>query len=90
VTDTEAVTDWSYVLPGDEPAIRAEESGGNDVLGVNYYSPLVRQWDGHSAGSVSDGHGRSDHSPWIGCEDVEFLPQPSPGTVMAWPWTRRR
>jgi beta-glucosidase len=86
LADTRSRTDWSYVRPGDEPAIRAESSGGIDLLGVNYYSPtLVRQWDGQSARSMYDGHGRSDRSPWVGCGDVEFLAQPGPHTAMGWP-----
>ena len=56
-----------------------------DVLGVNYYSTdLVRAWDGVSPRSDADGHGSSGHSPWVGADDVDFLPQPGPYTAMGW------
>ncbi|MEV4829912.1 GH1 family beta-glucosidase [Micromonospora sp. CA-248260] len=81
LADTAAVTDWSFVRSGDEKLIAVPL----DVLGVNYYSStLVRAWDGHSARSDADGHGASTHSPWVGAEDVDFLPQPGPYTAMGW------
>ena len=41
LADTAAVTDWSFVQPGDLAAIAAPI----DVLGVNYYTPTyVRHW----------------------------------------------
>ncbi|MEU1605717.1 GH1 family beta-glucosidase [Micromonospora matsumotoense] len=81
LADTAAVTDWSFVRQGDEKLIAVPL----DVLGVNYYSStLVRAWDGHSARSDADGHGASAHSPWVGAEDVDFLPQPGPYTAMGW------
>ncbi len=79
--NTAHITDWSFVHDGDEAAINAPI----DVLGVNYYAPtLVRAWDGASPRATDDGHGDGSASPWVGCEDVEFLPQPGPYTAMGW------
>ncbi|MFI7523253.1 GH1 family beta-glucosidase [Micromonospora globbae] len=81
LADTAAVTDWSFVRDGDEKLIAVPL----DVLGVNYYSStLVRAWDGVSPRSDADGHGKSDASPWVAAEDVDFLPQPGPHTAMGW------
>ncbi|SDL00883.1 GH1 family beta-glucosidase [Nonomuraea jiangxiensis] len=81
IDDTAAVTDWSFVRDGDE----ATACAPLDVLGVNYYNPvLVRQWDGVSARETADGHADGAASPWIGCEDVEFVRQPGPYTEMGW------
>jgi beta-glucosidase len=79
--DTAGVTDWSFVNEGDEATIAVPF----DVLGVNYYaSTLVRAWDGNESRVEVDGHGSSVHSPWVGSESVEFLPQPGPTTTMGW------
>jgi beta-glucosidase len=79
--DTARITDWAFVHDGDEAAIAAPL----DVLGVNYYSPtLVRTWDGASSRSTADGHGDGAASPWVGCDDVEFVKQPGPYTEMGW------
>jgi beta-glucosidase len=79
--DTAGVTDWAFVHDGDESAIAAPL----DVLGVNYYSPTqVRTWDGRTPRATSDGHGDGAASPWVGCEDVEFVKQPGPYTAMGW------
>ncbi|SCF03191.1 GH1 family beta-glucosidase [Micromonospora mirobrigensis] len=81
LADTAKVTDWSFVRDGDERTAAVPL----DVLGVNYYSTtLVRAWDGVSPRSDADGHGRSAHSPWVGAQDVDFLPQPGPYTAMGW------
>jgi beta-glucosidase len=58
-----------------------------DFLGVNYYSPArVAAWDGVSPRVMADGHGASAASPWVGVDDVEFLPHPElPKTSMGWP-----
>jgi beta-glucosidase len=83
--DTSAITDWSFVRDGDEATIAASQAGGIDVLGVNYYMPtLVRQWDGRSDRLTDDGHGQAQHSPFVGCADVEFLRQPGARTEMGW------
>jgi beta-glucosidase len=82
LADTAAITDWSFVRDGDEEAIAAPL----DVLGVNYYSPtLVRTWDGVSPRTHADGHKEGAATPFVGCEGVEFLPQPGPYTAMGWP-----
>jgi beta-glucosidase len=79
--DTADVTDWSFVQDGDEATIAVPL----DVLGVNYYaSTLVRAWDGNEPRVEADGHGSSGHSPWVGSESVEFLPQGGPKTAMGW------
>jgi beta-glucosidase len=79
--DTAGVTDWSFVLDGDLDLVHQVP----DVLGVNYYSPtVVRHWDGSGPRSTEDGHGQGA-SPWIACEDVEFLAHPGPRTDMGWP-----
>jgi beta-glucosidase len=81
LTDTAAVTDWSFVQDGDEKLIAVPL----DVLGVNYYSStLVRAWDGVSPRSDADGHGQSAASPWVAADGVDFLPQPGPHTAMGW------
>ncbi|MGN9840412.1 GH1 family beta-glucosidase [Nonomuraea sp. H19] len=81
IADTASVTDWSFVLDGDE----ATACQPLDVLGVNYYNPtLVRQWDGGGARETADGHQDGAASPWIACEDVEFVQQPGPYTEMGW------
>jgi beta-glucosidase len=87
LADTSAITDWSFVQDGDEAAIAAVESGGIDVLGVNYYTPaVVRQRDGRSEPERlrADGHGQSENSPFVGCTNVEFVAQPGSHTEMGW------
>ena len=84
--DMAGITDWSFVRAGDEATAAAADSGGIDVLGINYYTPtLVRQWDGRSERLIAHGHGPVEHSPFVGCTDVEFVPQPGPRTEMGWP-----
>ncbi|WP_043628044.1 GH1 family beta-glucosidase [Nonomuraea candida] len=81
IADTASVTDWSFVKDGDE----ATACQPLDVLGVNYYNPtLVRQWDGTSSKETADGHQDGAASPWIACEDIEFVKQPGPYTEMGW------
>ncbi|MFI0350339.1 GH1 family beta-glucosidase [Actinomadura sp. 9N407] len=80
--DTASLTDWSFVRDGDEETIAAPL----DVLGVNYYSPtLVRTWDGVSPRTHADGHKEGAATPFVGCENVEFVAQPGPYTAMGWP-----
>ncbi|GAA4510173.1 GH1 family beta-glucosidase [Actinoallomurus oryzae] len=79
--NTAHITDWSFVRDGDEATIAAPL----DVLGVNYYTPtLVRPWEGGAPRATADGHGDGTASPWVGCEDVEFVRQPGPYTEMGW------
>ena len=68
--DTRAVTDWGFVLPGDEKIIAAPI----DVLGVNYYTPTV----------VDAGAAPPGPSPWPGASDVVFVRRPGPATAMGW------
>jgi len=81
--DTADVTDWSFVQDGDLELIKIPL----EVLGINYYSTgRVRSGtppvgDG---GPGPDGHKTSEHTPWVGAVDVEFLPQPGPHTSMGW------
>jgi len=80
--DTAAITDWSFVQPGDTDLIAQPI----DLLGVNYYSTVtVRMWDGRSPRANADGHKDVGGSPWPGSSDeVEFLAQPGPYTEMGW------
>ncbi|WP_022868636.1 GH1 family beta-glucosidase [Schaalia vaccimaxillae] len=74
--------DWSFVLDGDLEITRTRL----DVLGVNYYSPvLVRACEPGMGASGADGHGNSAATPWIGADGVEFVAQPGPYTEMGWP-----
>ena len=86
LADTAAVTDWSFVRPGDLEAI----AGRLDVVGVNYYSPtVVRHWTRERPKETADGHGenvggQAVATPWIACEDVEFPRRTGPLTDMGW------
>lgn len=81
--DTEAITDWSFVLDGDLDLIQVPLA----LLGINYYS-TGRVQQGTPAGGDGtpgpDGHRSSENSPWVGATNVEFLPQPGPYTAMGW------
>ncbi|MBO0609909.1 GH1 family beta-glucosidase, partial [Myceligenerans salitolerans] len=78
---TAELTDWSFVHDGDLDLTRQPLT----VLGVNYYSTArVRAWSGQGQRQQADGHKDSAGNPWIGAEDVEFLPQPGPWTAMGW------
>jgi beta-glucosidase len=80
---TAGVTDWAFVRDGDE---QLAHGGGVDILGVNYYTPsVVGQWDGTGPRRSQDGHGVGPGSPWVGLDDVEFLPQDALVTDMGWP-----
>lgn len=81
IEDTAAVSDWSFLLPGDAEIIRQPL----DFLGVNYYSTtLVRMWDGTSPRERADGHKDVGGSAWPGADGVEFLVQRGPYTAMGW------
>jgi len=81
LADTASVTDWSFVRPGDLELVQQPL----DALGVNYYSPtVVRAHDGSGPRARADGHGDSEHSPWIAAADVEFPELPGPRTDMGW------
>ena len=63
IEDTAAVTDWSFVKPGDTDLIAQPL----DLLGVNYYSTVtVRMWDGVSPRVNADGHKDMGGTPWPG------------------------
>jgi beta-glucosidase len=79
--DTAALTDWSFVRDGDE----ATSGEPIDVLGVNYYQPtLVRHRGAGDGAAASHGHGDSDATPFVGCDDVVFVDQPGERTAMGW------
>jgi len=81
IEDTAAVTDWSFVLPGDAEIIRQPL----DFLGVNYYSTMrVRMWDGATPRARADGHKDVGGSAWPGSDNVEFPAQEGPYTAMGW------
>ncbi|PRX48656.1 broad-specificity cellobiase [Prauserella shujinwangii] len=71
--DTAPVTDWSFVRPGDERIIPAPI----DLLGINYYAPLVVDGGGEGA---PPGH----PSAWPGSEHVRLRERPGPVTAMGW------
>lgn len=78
---TAQVTDWSFVRDGEDRDIGAPI----DVLGVNYYTPnVVRRWTGEGEPVSDHGHGPGAASPFVACEDVEFLSQEGPRTAMGW------
>jgi beta-glucosidase len=79
--DTASITDWSFVKDGDEATIAVPLT----VLGINYYSTSrARHYTGEAPKIQADGHQASEHSSWVGADDVEFLPQPGPYTAMGW------
>ena len=81
LADTAGLTDWSFVQAGDLELINVPLS----ILGVNYYSSgRVRKYSGVGVRQQADGHGNSGSSPWVGADDVEFLPMPGPHTAMGW------
>jgi beta-glucosidase len=79
---TASVSDWSHVRDGDLAVIAAPI----DLLGVNYYNPVVvRHYDGAGPRASADGHGDGAGETWPGCGDVEFLDTPGRHTAMGWP-----
>jgi beta-glucosidase len=67
---TEGLTDWAFVLPGDE----AEIGVPVDALGINFYNPSrVR-------GGPADGG-----KPFPGTDRAFHVDIPGPHTVMGWP-----
>jgi beta-glucosidase len=75
--DTAAVSHWEFVEDGDLAVIRQPL----DLLGVNYYTTsTVRS----GQGGGDDGHTPSEHSPWVGTDDAEFLNVPGERTAMGW------
>lgn len=80
VEATKAVTDWSFVQPGDLELCHQVP----DVLGVNYYSTSTAKARRPGEEQLSGGHGETGVSPWVACEDVTFLPPSGPLTAMGW------
>ncbi|HEY5457591.1 MAG TPA: family 1 glycosylhydrolase [Acidothermaceae bacterium] len=79
---TASVSDWSHVRDGDLAVIGAPI----DLLGVNYYNPVVvRHYGGAGPRESADGHGDGAGGTWPGCDDVEFLDVPGRHTAMGWP-----
>jgi beta-glucosidase len=79
--DTARVSDWSFVLPGDEAAIHQPL----DFLGLNYYTvTVVSAPTGQAPAERFDGHGESEFSQWVGSEDVQFHAAPGERTDMGW------
>lgn len=80
---TAHLTDWSFVQDGDLELIRVPV----DLLGVNYYATgRVRRGTPPVGDGTPgpDGHRSAEVSPWVGCDDVEWLPLPGPYTAMGW------
>jgi beta-glucosidase len=84
--DTTDVTDWSFILPEDEAAIKQDI----DVLGINYYAPslvaarqpgdealITKRW-------VNDPQGSDEPSIWPGSHRAYSMPQDGPHTAMGW------
>ena len=83
LADTAHVTDWSFVRPGDLEVIRQRL----DLLGVNYYatSLVKRGRPAVADGTLGpDGHRSSQFTPWVGSDEVEFVPTQGPHTEMGW------
>lgn len=78
--DTAAVTDWSFVRPGDEALIHQPLG----FLGVNYYTPTVVSAAPGGGGPRADGHGATAHSPWPAADTVAFHQPPGELTDMNW------
>jgi beta-glucosidase len=77
LADTAHLTDWSFVRDGDLRTINAPL----DVLGVNYYAPVVVA--APTEESIREGAGKPTAFP--GCEDVAFPHIDAPRTAMGWP-----
>ncbi|MFF4451142.1 GH1 family beta-glucosidase [Streptomyces goshikiensis] len=78
LADTAALTDWSFVRPGDTALIHRPLG----FLGVNYYAPAVVS--ASPDGPRADGHGSGGRSPWPGAESVAFHQPPGERTDMDW------
>jgi beta-glucosidase len=87
IADTGRITDWSFLRDGDLDEIAAPI----DLLGVNYYNPVViaaaPRDDRESP--VRHRHNDADAdaapSPWPGTHSAYAVPQPGPYTDMGWP-----
>jgi len=78
IEDTKAITDWSFVHPGDEAIIGAPI----DLLGLNYYMPAIVDVRRPAA----PGEERNPLSgAWPGCADLDGVAVEGPVTGMGWP-----
>lgn len=80
IAENRDLTDWSFVREGDLATARQRL----DVLGVNYYSTSVVRPAGAEPSGFSGGHGAGAASPWVGCDDIEFVEPEGPLTEMGW------
>ncbi|GAA2841432.1 GH1 family beta-glucosidase [Nonomuraea rubra] len=81
IADTAKVTDWSFVRDGDEAArLPAAGRARGQLLQPDPGTPVGRRQRKETA----DGHQDGAASPWIACEDIEFVKQPGPYTEMGW------
>jgi beta-glucosidase len=82
LADLGEVSDFAFVADEDLAVI----SQPLDMLGVNYYTPmLVSSYNGSGPRQTADGHGNpSEGTSWPGCESVAFHTQPGPTTAMDW------
>jgi beta-glucosidase len=79
--DTRAITDWSFVLPGDLELIQQRI----DILGINYYNTtLVGPPTGSADAADSAAGTASRASAFPGTDDIPRLDQPGPFTEMDW------
>ena len=69
--DLRPIAGTEHLRPGDEETIAAPL----DFLGINYYSRHVVRGGAQPSG---------DPSPWVGCDDVEFVSRGVPVTDMGW------
>ena len=72
VSDTQGITDWSFVEPGDLALINQPI----DVLGLNYYSSDEVRMRDHA--------GDDNPTAWPGSRNVEFVPTRRSRTAMGW------
>ena len=80
IAETRHITDWSFIREGDLVTIRQRL----DVLNLNYYQVAYVQPASGDGPRLSGGHGAGAASPWVGCDDIEFLPPEGPTTEMGW------
>ncbi|MFZ2623657.1 MAG: GH1 family beta-glucosidase [Propionibacterium sp.] len=80
VDQTREFTDWSFVVDGDLGVIHQPLS----CLGINYYATTTVRRSRPDDGALSGGVDELGRSPWIGCQDVAFLPPRGPLTQMGW------
>ncbi|MCU4746638.1 MULTISPECIES: GH1 family beta-glucosidase [unclassified Streptomyces] len=81
--DTARVSDWSFVRDGDEAIIHQPL----DSIGINYYTTTIVSGPLNEElpeSRLSSNHGKSEHSMWVGAEDVVFHRPPGEVTEMGW------